>query len=96
MLVGSSCFYELKSTFSVTGWKVLSISDKKISGMLFRSHGRTQHTLITTVPMAEVASYFSTSNLLPQLRWAIDAAVNAKNIEKLLQERAEQQERLLN
>lgn len=35
--------------------------------------------------MAEVASYFSTSNLLPQLRWAIDSTVNAKNIEKVQQ-----------
>lgn len=69
----------------------MSISDKKISGMLFRSHGRTQHTLITTLPMAEVASYFSTSNLLPQLRWAIDAAVNAKNIEKVEQIQSELQ-----
>lgn len=69
----------------------MSISEIKISGMLVSAHGRTQQTLITTISMAEIASYFSTTNLLPELRWAIDSAVNVKNVERVQQIQSELQ-----
>ncbi|PMH37794.1 hypothetical protein BCU68_16690 [Vibrio sp. 10N.286.49.B3] len=59
--------------------------------MLLSSHGRTQQTLITTMPMIELSSYFSTNNLLPELRWAIDAAANSKNADKVQRIQNEQQ-----
>lgn len=68
----------------------MSISDRKITGLLLSSHGRTQQTLITTMPMVELSSYFLTNNLLPDLRWAIDAAVNSKNADKVKRIQAEQ------
>ncbi|WP_394139512.1 hypothetical protein [Vibrio chagasii] len=35
------------------------------------------------MPMVEVASYFSTENWLPELKWAAEAAVNSKNADKV-------------
>lgn len=51
--------------------------------MLLSSEGRNLKTLITTMPMVEISSYFSVSKLLPELGWVPDAAVNAKNVEKV-------------
>ncbi|HHX8681477.1 TPA: hypothetical protein ACVO34_001415 [Vibrio diabolicus] len=65
------------------------LSDKKISGMLLSSEGRTQKTLIATMPVFEVAAFFSVGNLLPELKWAADAAVNAKNADKVQEIQAE-------
>lgn len=58
-------------------------SEKNVCGMLLASQGRTQKTLITTMPMVEIGNYFATNNLLPELRWAIDAAVNSRNADKV-------------
>ncbi|HHK8570776.1 TPA: hypothetical protein ACQYC4_001598 [Vibrio parahaemolyticus] len=65
------------------------LSDKKISGTLLSSEGRTQKTLIATMPVFEVAAFFSVGNLLPELKWAADAAVNAKNADKVQEIQAE-------
>lgn len=51
--------------------------------MQLPSQGRTLKTLITTMPMIEIGAYFSVSTLLPDLGWVPDAAVNAKNAEKV-------------
>jgi hypothetical protein len=67
----------------------LILSDKKISGILLSSEGRTQKTLIATMPVFEVAAFFSVGNLLPELKWAADAAVNAKNADKVQEIQAE-------
>ncbi|MEZ9544416.1 hypothetical protein AB4209_21100 [Vibrio sp. 10N.286.48.C11] len=57
--------------------------ENKISGMLISTEGRTHKTLITTMPMVELANYFSTNRLLPSLNWVSDVAVNAKNAERV-------------
>jgi len=61
----------------------LKLSENKISGMLLSSERRTLKTLITTMPMVEIPSYFSVSKLLPELSWVANAAVNATNAEKV-------------
>lgn len=61
----------------------MRIVDKKITGMLLAMKGRTQKTLITTLPMVEVSEYFSTESLLPELKWVADSAVNSKNATKV-------------
>ncbi|WP_141341442.1 MULTISPECIES: hypothetical protein [Vibrio] len=45
--------------------------------------------------IAEIASYFSTTNLLPELRWAIDAAVNATNVDRVQQLQSELQKKVI-
>lgn len=64
--------------------------------MLLSSEGRTLKTLITTMPMVEISSYFSVSKLLPELGWVPDAAVNAKNVEKVQTIQAGLESRVLN
>ncbi|CAH7449995.1 conserved hypothetical protein [Vibrio chagasii] len=61
----------------------MKLSEKKISGMLLLSDRRTIKTLISTMPMVEIGSYFSVNRLLPELSWIADAAVNATNAEKV-------------
>ena len=61
----------------------MRLLDKKITGMLLAMKGRTQKTLIATMPMVEVSEYFSTESLLPELKWAADSAVNSKNATKV-------------
>lgn len=51
--------------------------------MLLSAKGRTQKTLITTMPMIEVSAYFSLTKLLPELKWVADAAVNSTNSNKV-------------
>lgn len=63
--------------------KKLTLSRRKIDGLLVSSSLRTYKTLITTMPMVEIASYFSTENWLPELKWAAEAAVNSKNADKV-------------
>ncbi len=41
-------------------------------------------TLITTMPIVEISTYFSIDRLLPELKWVADAAVNSTNVEKVL------------
>ncbi|MDN3661184.1 hypothetical protein [Vibrio agarivorans] len=60
-----------------------TFSKKHIRGLLVSCLQRTQQTLITTISIGELASYFSTTNLLPELRLAIDTAVNSKNVERV-------------
>ncbi|MEH0687912.1 hypothetical protein H4F17_02360 [Vibrio cholerae] len=57
--------------------------ENKIGGVLVSTEGRTHKTLITTMPMVELANYFSTERLLPSLKWVTDVAVNAKNLERV-------------
>lgn len=52
--------------------------------MLMSSGGRSLKTLITTMPIVEISTYFSIDRLLPELKWVADAAVNATNVEKVL------------
>lgn len=61
----------------------LKISDNKITGLLVAAKERSPKTLITTMPMVEVGTYFSIGSLLPELKWASEAAVNAKNADKV-------------
>ncbi|MEZ8064304.1 MULTISPECIES: hypothetical protein [Vibrio] len=62
----------------------MKLSEKKISGMLMSSRGRSLKTLITTMPIVEISTYFSIDRLLPELKWVADAAVNSTNVEKVL------------
>ncbi|WP_165387378.1 hypothetical protein [Vibrio vulnificus] len=62
----------------------MKLSEKKISGMLISSRGRSLKTLITTMPIVEISTYFSIDRLLPELKWVADAAVNSTNVEKVL------------
>ncbi|RZP68468.1 hypothetical protein D8T45_04535 [Vibrio vulnificus] len=48
------------------------------------SRGRSLKTLITTMPIVEISTYFSIDRLLPELKWVADAAVNSTNVEKVL------------
>ncbi|WP_390904574.1 hypothetical protein [Vibrio pomeroyi] len=41
------------------------------------------------MPMIEIGAYFNTSTLLNEMTWAVDAAVNSKNAEKVQQIQAE-------
>nr|OEF12576.1 hypothetical protein A132_01735 [Vibrio kanaloae 5S-149] len=52
--------------------------------MLMSSRGRSLKTLITTMPIVEISTYFSIDRLLPELKWVADAAVNSTNVEKVL------------
>lgn len=61
----------------------MRLSEKKISGMLVPSRGRSLKTLISTMPIVEISTYFSIDRLLPELNWVADAAVNATNVEKV-------------
>lgn len=61
----------------------MRLSEKKINGTLLLSEGRTLKTLITTMPMIEIGSYFSIGRLLPELGWIADAAINATNVERV-------------
>ncbi|WP_425628190.1 hypothetical protein [Vibrio neptunius] len=61
----------------------MKLSEKKISGMLLSSEGRTLKTLITFMPMVEIGAYFSVGKLLPELGWVSDVAVNAKNVDRV-------------
>ncbi|MFL9787465.1 hypothetical protein AB9R80_000480 [Vibrio cyclitrophicus] len=61
----------------------MKLSDNKLTGMLLSAKGRTQKTLITTMPMIEVSAYFSLTKLLPELKWVADAAVNSTNSNKV-------------
>lgn len=47
------------------------------------SRGRSLKTLISTMPIVEISTYFSIDRLLPELNWVADAAVNATNVEKV-------------
>ncbi|MCC4790226.1 hypothetical protein AB4510_22025 [Vibrio sp. 10N.222.54.B12] len=69
----------------------MKLLEKKISGMLVTSQGRSQQTLIATMPMVEVGTYFTTDRLLPELRWIVDAAVNPKNAQRVEKIRTELQ-----
>ncbi|WDG09911.1 hypothetical protein PUN50_02135 [Vibrio campbellii] len=51
--------------------------------MLVPSRGRSLKTLISTMPIVEISTYFSIDRLLPELNWVADAAVNATNVEKV-------------
>lgn len=61
----------------------MRLSEKKISGTLMSSRDRSLKTLITTMPIVEISTYFSIDRLLPELKWVADAAVNATNVEKV-------------
>ncbi|MCF7482591.1 hypothetical protein L3V31_12720 [Vibrio sp. J1-1] len=61
----------------------MKLSEKKISGILLSSGERTIKTLITTMPIVEVSSYFSVGSFLPELKWVADAAINTTNADKV-------------
>jgi len=61
----------------------LRLSEKKINGMLLSSGERATKTLITTMSIVEISSYFSVDRVLPELKWLTDSAVNATNAEKV-------------
>nr|WP_240696932.1 hypothetical protein [Vibrio lentus] len=69
----------------------MKLLEKKISGMLVTSQGRSQQTLIASMPMVEVGTYFTTDRLLPELKWIVDAAVNPKNAQRVEKIQAELQ-----
>ncbi len=62
----------------------MKLSEKKIDGILISSPRRATKTLITTMPIVEIGSYFSVDRVLPELRRITDSAANATNAEKVL------------
>ncbi|NAW65202.1 hypothetical protein [Photobacterium halotolerans] len=63
--------------------------------MLLSTKGRTCKTMITTMPMVEIDAYFSAQNIRSELKWIIDAATNATNLDKVKTIQAELEERVV-
>ncbi|MGF1758956.1 hypothetical protein L4D76_13660 [Photobacterium sagamiensis] len=61
----------------------MKTSERTLSGMLFSAKDRTHKTLVVSLPINELVGYFSVDNLIPELKWAFDSAVNSKNIERV-------------
>lgn len=53
-------------------------------------------TLITTMPIVEISSYFSVARVLPELRWIKDSAVNSTNSDKVQMIQAELEKQVSN
>nr|WP_237769428.1 hypothetical protein [Vibrio parahaemolyticus] len=69
--------------------------EQKITGMLLAAKGKTCKTLITTMQMVEIDAYFSAENVRSELKWIIDAATNATNLDKVKAIQAELEERVV-
>ncbi|EOS8317797.1 hypothetical protein QX216_09345 [Vibrio parahaemolyticus] len=67
--------------------------EQKISGMMLSTKGKTFKTLVTSMPMVEIDAYFSAENVRSELKWIIDAATNATNVDKVKAIQAELESR---
>ena len=83
MHVGSNFICELNCDKHDVGHKELKALEQKITGMLLSTKGKTCKTLITTMPMVAIDAYFSAENVRSELKWIIDVATNATNLDKV-------------
>ncbi|EGQ8007517.1 hypothetical protein [Vibrio parahaemolyticus] len=61
--------------------------------MMLSTKGKTFKTLVTSMPMVEIDAYFSAENVRSELKWIIDAATNATNVDKVKAIQAELESR---
>lgn len=95
MLVGSNSICKLNCDKHDVGHKELKVLEQKITGILLSTKGKTCKTLITTMPMVEIDAYFSAESVRSELKWIIDAATNATNLDKVKTIQAELEERVI-
>lgn len=95
MFVGSNFICKLNCDKHDFGYNELKALEQKISGMLLSTKGRTFKTLIATMPMVEIDAYFSAENVKSELKWIVDAAINATNLDKVKAIQAELEERVV-
>ncbi len=95
MHVGSNFICKLNCNKHDVGHKELKAIEQKITGMLLSTKGKTCKTLITTMPMVAIDAYFSAENVRSELKWIIDVATNATNLDKVNAIQAELEERVV-
>lgn len=95
MHVGSNFICKLNCDKHDVGHKELKALEQKITGMLLSTKGKTCKTLITTMPMVAIDAYFSAENVRSELKWIIDVATNATNLDKVNAIQAELEERVV-
>ncbi|HFD4043586.1 TPA: hypothetical protein ACGU4V_003731 [Vibrio vulnificus] len=88
-------FCELNCDKQGFGHKELKVIEQKISGIVLSTKGKTFKTLITSMPMVELDAYFSAENVRSELKWIIDAATNATNVDKVKAIQAELENRAI-